>query len=193
MTAHQANNEASLVCASRNGDKEALRLLLMENWSWLKAIVYNIIGKSDEIDDVLQNICLGVIANIKGLRDPRRFRPWLAVLARREALSNRQKKNRKPSLSKLLQAQSNLDTSLDKPLEQMVQQEQYKEVLEAINALPDKYREVMLLKYTEDMTYNNIAEILDVPVTTVQIRLVRARRMVYEKITAKPIQNVSQD
>ena len=182
-----------MVCAGRNGDKEALRLLLMENWSWLKAIVYNIIGKSDEIDDVLQNICLRVIANIKGLRDPHRFRPWLAVLAKREALSNRQRNNRKPSLSKLLQAQSNLDTSHEKPLEQMVQQEQYKEVLEAINALPDKYREVMLLKYTEDMTYNNIAEILDVPVTTVQIRLVRARRMVYEKITAKPIQNVSQD
>ena len=192
MTAHQANNEAS-VCAGRKGDKEALRLLLMENWSWLKAIVYNILGKSDEIDDVLQNICLRVIANIRSLRDPRRFRPWLAVLARREALSARQRQNRKPCLSKLLQAQSDFDKSLEEPLEQMVQQEQYKEVLKAINSLPDKYREVMLLKYTEDMTYNDIAEILDIPLTTVQIRLVRARRMVYEKVTSESIQNVSQD
>ena len=182
-----------MVCAGRKGDKEALRLLLMENWSWLKAIVYNMIGKSDEIDDVLQNICLRVIANIKGLRDPRRFRPWLAVLAKREALSSRQRQNRKPTLSKMLQAQGDPEKSEENPLEQMVQNEQYREVLAAIKALPEKYREVMLMKYIKDMTYNDISEILDIPVTTVQIRLVRARRMVYEKVTAESIQNVSRD
>jgi len=193
MTAQQANKEVALVFAGRKGDKEALRLLLMENWPWLKAIVYNILGKSDEIDDVLQNICLRVITNIKHLRKPSSFRPWLAVLAKNEALSNRQKQNSKESLPQLLQAQGNSHKSEENPLEQMVQNEQYRKVLAAIAALPEKYREVMLLKYSKDMTYNNIAEILDIPITTVQIRLVRARRMIYEKITANPIQNVSQD
>jgi RNA polymerase sigma-70 factor (ECF subfamily) len=193
MTAQQANKEVALVFASRKGDKEALRLLLMENWPWLKAIVYNILGKSDEIDDVLQNICLRVITNIKGLRNPRRFRPWLAVLAKNEALSNRQKQKRKPSLPQLLQAQENSNKSEENPLEQMVQNEQYSKVLAAIEALPEKYKEVMLLKYAKDMTYKDIGEIIEIPITTVQIRLVRARRMVYEKITANPIQNVSQD
>lgn len=65
MTAQQKNNEAALVFAGRKGDKEALRLLLKENRSWLKAIVYNILGKSDEIDDVLQNICLRIILETK--------------------------------------------------------------------------------------------------------------------------------
>jgi DNA-directed RNA polymerase specialized sigma24 family protein len=40
-----------------------------------------------------------------------------------------------------------------------------------------------MLAYVSDLTYANIAEILDIPITTVQIRLVRARRMVYDKIT----------
>ena len=39
-----------------------------------------------------------------------------------------------------------------------------------------------MLKYTEDMSYAQISEIMDIPVTTVQIRLTRARRMVYNKV-----------
>ena len=48
--------------------------------------------------------------------------------------------------------------------------------------LAEKYREVYMLQHSGDVTYGQIAEILDVPVTTVQIRLVRARRMLYDKI-----------
>lgn len=65
MAAQQKNDEATLVLAGRKGDKEALCLLLMENWSWLKMIIYNIIGKFGKIDDVLQNIYLRIILETK--------------------------------------------------------------------------------------------------------------------------------
>ena len=42
-----------------------------------------------------------------------------------------------------------------------------------------------MLAYAGDLTYANIAEVLDIPVTTVQIRLVRARRMVYDRVSGK--------
>jgi RNA polymerase sigma-70 factor (ECF subfamily) len=189
MSSQPINNEAALVCAGRNGDKEALRLLLMNNWSWLKAIVYNITGNIDETDDVLQNICLRVIANIKHLRKPSSFRPWLAVLAKREALTIR-KKNKKPFSLQRHTTEVNHDQIQENPLEKMVQNERYGQVLGAIETLPQKYREVMLLKYINDITYSKIAEILEVPITTVQIRLVRGRRMVYERIADKPAQKV---
>lgn len=189
MSAEPINSDRVLVCASRNGDKEALRLLLKNNWSWLKAIVYNITGNIDETDDVLQNICLRVIANIKHLRKPSSFRPWLAVLARREALTIR-KKNKKTLSLQRHRTEVNHEQSQENPLEKMVQNEQYGQVLGAIETLPQKYREVMLLKYIKDMTYSKMAEILEIPITTVQIRLVRARRMVYERITDNPAQKV---
>jgi DNA-directed RNA polymerase specialized sigma24 family protein len=44
---------------------------------------------------------------------------------------------------------------------------------------------VFMLQHSGDLTYGQIAEILDVPVTTVQIRLVRARRMIYNDVTNK--------
>lgn len=51
-------------------------------------------------------------------------------------------------------------------------------------------REVFVMKYMKDMTYSEIGEIMELPITTVQIRLVRARRMIYNRMTGKPTDKV---
>ena len=96
MKTKARQNEVTLVCAARQGDREALQLLLGRNWPWLKGLAYSIVGDANDVDDVLQDICVRVIAKIDTLREPERFRPWLAVLARRLALRYRHQKARKP-------------------------------------------------------------------------------------------------
>lgn len=97
MTAEAWQNESALVRAAQRRDKEALQLLLTRNWAWLKGLVFSIVGDAGEIDDVLQDICVRVITKIDTLREPERFRPWLAVVARRQALRHRQQKAQRPS------------------------------------------------------------------------------------------------
>ena len=185
MAAERRQNESALVCAAQRRDKEALQLLLMRNWPWLKGLVYSIVTDAGEVDDVLQDICVRVIAKIDSLREPERFRPWLAVLARRQALRHRQRQARRPvRLSKEI-AESTCDESARMLLENMEQQEKCQQILAALHSLPEKYREVFMLAYSGDSTYAQIAEILDIPVTTVQIRLVRARRMIYDRVTSR--------
>jgi len=184
MTAEVGQNESALVCAAREGDKEALGLLLTRNWSWLKGLVYSIITNTYDIDDVLQEICVRVISKINTLREPERFRPWLAVLARRQAIRYSQRKNpRTVSLDEEVAGQL-CDYKADQLLV-IERREQYQQILEAVKALPEKYRQVFMLQYTGDLTYGQIAEILDIPFTTVQIRLVRARRMIYNQVLGK--------
>ncbi len=67
----------------------------------------------------------------------------------------------------------------------MEQKEQYQQIAQAVRALPEKYRQVFMLEYSSDLTYGQIAEILDIPITTVQIRLVRARRMIHDRIASR--------
>ncbi len=186
MKAKKKQNESALVCAARRGDKEAMRLLLGQNLDWLKGLVYGIVGDADDVDDVMQDICVRLIDKIDTLREPERFRPWLAVLAKRLALSYRRRKKQRPILisSEELACQHS-DENGGRFIEEIEQAEQYHKILEAVNALPDKYREVFMMAYTGELTYRQIADILDVPITTVQIRLVRARRMIYQKITGK--------
>ena len=92
-------NESELVCKARQGDKEAMRILLMRNWAWLKALVYSVVCDANDVDDVLQDICVRLISKIDTLRQPQRFRPWLAVLAKRQALRFRQQKKKRPVFS----------------------------------------------------------------------------------------------
>lgn len=185
MRTEGRQNESALVYAARQGDKEALRLLLVQNWTWLKALVYSIVGDAHDVDDILQDICVRVISKIEGLREPERFRPWLAVLARRQALRYRQQKNQSPTLLGEKIADQQPDESASQLLEYIERKEQCQQILDALKSLPDKYREVFLLEYSNDLTYGQIAEILDIPITTVQIRLVRARRLIYNRVAGK--------
>jgi len=185
MKTEGRQNESALVYAAWQGDKEALRLLLVQNWTWLKALVYSIVGDANDVDDILQDICVRVISKIEGLREPERFRPWLAVLARRQALRYRQQKNHSPTLLGERIADQQPDENASQLLEYIERKEQCQQILDALKSLPDKYREVFLLDYSNDLTYGQIAEILDIPITTVQIRLVRARRLIYNRVAGK--------
>jgi RNA polymerase sigma factor (sigma-70 family) len=185
MTTEKRQNESALVCAAQRSDKEALQRLLTHNWPWLKGLVYSIIGDADEVDDVLQDICVRVIAKIDSLCEPERFRPWLAVLARHQALRHRQRKARRPVLLDEEMAELQCDEKAQQLFEKVEQKEQCRQILQVVQSLPEKYRQVFMLAYAGDLTYGNIAEILDIPITTVQIRLVRARRMIYDRVSGK--------
>ncbi len=183
-------NESALVYSAQRGDKEAMQLLLTHNWTWLKGLVYSIVSRADQIDDVLQDICVRVIKKIDTLREPERFRPWLAVLARREALKFRQRRAKQPMQLQEEFAELAGDQKARQSYESMEQKELYGQIIGAIRLLPEKYRQVFMLQHSGDLTYGQIAEILDVPVTTVQIRLVRARRMIYNTVTNKDSKKV---
>lgn len=176
-------NESALVCAAQRGDREAVQLLLTRNWNWLKGLVYSSVGDCHDVDDVLQDICVRVITKIYTLRDPQRFRPWLAVLAQRQALRHRRKRSQRPVGLDEEIVNCQCDDKAERFLEDIEQKEQCEQILTAIKSLPAKYREVLMLEYSSDLTYAQVAQILDVPLTTVQIRLVRARRMIYNRIT----------
>ncbi len=81
------------------------------------------------------------------------------------------------------------DTAAD-PVESIACAEQLELIRSAIKRLPDKYREVFMLAHAGDVTYAQIAEILDIPVTTVQIRLVRARRMIHDLVVTGKVDKI---
>lgn len=192
MAAQITQNESALASAAQRHDKEALQTLLERNWAWLKGLVFSIVGDPGEVDDVLQDICVRVISKIDTLRQPERFRPWLAVLARRQALRHRQQRAARPvPLSSGLFTQDEELASV-KPDEKagesflaIENREQCRKIWEAVQSLPEKYRQVFVLQHAGDLTYGQIAEVLDVPLTTVQIRLVRARRMVIDRVAGE--------
>ena len=67
----------------------------------------------------------------------------------------------------------------------MVRSETHQRVLNAIAGLPEIYREPFVLRHLEDWSYKQIAEAMDMPVDTVETRLVRARRLLREALKGR--------
>ena len=182
MIDSETQSELQLVVAACRSDKEALQKLLKANWGWLKGLVYSVLGGAQDLDDVMQEICLRVIQNIRSLREPQRFRGWLAVLARREAVRHCQSRPRKLIPFDGGPLPEYADDYADDPSEDIEKKEMCGRVLAAVQRLPEKYREVFILAHSGALTYAQMAEVLDVPITTMQIRLVRARQMIRDQV-----------
>ncbi len=172
-------NDAMLAAAAAAGNKAALETLLRRNWPWLKGIVLATVCRGDWLDDIMQDICLKVIDNIASLKEPERFGPWLAVIARNEAVNMLRQQAKQTQLSQSLHEDAAADAAHEPP-RQLWPQETGESLWAALKRLPEKYREVFVLKYIHDYSYAQIAEAMDIPFTTVQIRLTRARRMLLE-------------
>jgi RNA polymerase sigma-70 factor (ECF subfamily) len=182
MKADETQNESVLIDAARAGDKDALQTLLTCHWSWLKALVYGTLGSARELDDAMQDVCLRVVTRVHTLREPECFRAWLAVLARREALKYCRPRTRTATQVDVEPEDLPLTVQVEGPLETLERRELCRRVLDAVEELPQIYREVFALAHTGELTYAQMAKVLDVPMTTMQIRLVRARRMIQKQI-----------
>jgi len=186
MMATSPQNESALASQACRGDRRALRRLLLQQWSWMRAMVWGIVGDPHDADDVLQDVCVRVLSRIETLREPERFRPWLASVVRHEAISFRRRRKRRPGPLDPVRAEG-IPAAGTASAED---QEDRRRLHEAIEALPPKYREVLMLQLTGHYSYADIAELLGVPVTTVQVRLVRARRMVHDHMMGIPVNRV---
>lgn len=175
-------NELALICAARDGNREALDTLLTRHWAWLKALVYAVLADPWDIDDVLQEVCLRVVTRVHTLREPECFCAWLAILVRREAIKHHRGRSRRSNLMDAASAVISESQADPDPLDRLEREELCRKVLGAVSTLPEKYREVFMLAHSGELTYAQMAEVLDVPVTTMQIRLVRARRMVQNQL-----------
>ena len=175
-------NESMLALAASRGDRAALETLLRRNWPWLKGMALSRVYQADLADDILQEVCVKVIDNIHTLKEPERFKPWLATIARREIVNiRRQQAKQNTLLNSMMQQEARSGDEHD-PRRDHWPQEACESILAALKRLPEKYQEVFVLKYIKDYSYAEIAETLDIPFTTVQIRLTRGRRMIYDSV-----------
>ena len=170
-----------LALAASRGDKAALSALLRRNWPWLKGMALAGVYRSDLADDILQEICIKVIDKIDTLKEPERFKPWLATIARREIVNMRREQSKNAAHLKHLQ-EAGLRAEDSGPRQEHWSEEACESIRAALKRLPEKYREVFVLKYIKDYSYAEIAETLDIPFTTVQIRLTRSRRMILDLV-----------
>jgi RNA polymerase sigma factor (sigma-70 family) len=149
---------------------------LAEHDRWLRTIVLARLGERQAVDEVMQEVA---VAQRAPLSDLARVGAWLYRLAVRQALLYRRRHGRQRKLVGAFvasQASERAASHSPDPLDLLLRDERRALVREALQRLPRRDREILLLKYTEDWSYRELAMHLGVSESAVEARLHRARQ-----------------
>ena len=178
MPDYRETGEAVLVALAQSGDKDALEALLRRFYRPLRAFVTPLVGAS-HADDVLQEIALLIVQNVRYLRHPAAFRPWAFRLASRRAFRHLKRETR----WKRLETDPELIASLPAPGPPPDALEPG--LLALIERVSPASRAVLLLHYQQQLSIEETALVLHIPVGTAKSRLAYGVSVLRKLVTQK--------
>jgi RNA polymerase sigma-70 factor (ECF subfamily) len=144
---------------------------------WLRTVVLARLQEAQAVDDVMQEVALAAVRQAAPLADVTKLAPWLYQLAVRQSLLYRRKCGRRRKLLGRVLAGSGTGQEPEaQPLHWLLASERRLLVRQALELLAARDAQILLLKYTEDWNYHQIAAHLGCSHAAVEARLHRARQ-----------------
>ncbi len=184
----EAGHSAALVARARQGDREAFDGLVELYTPQIYNLALRITGSREEAEDCAQEAFLRAFSALRGFRGEAAFSTWLYRVAVNVSNDAAKRRARQPlSASELAGSDSEDDPPelgdlarpdtppANAPEQAVLQQQRRRVVLQAIRALPEKHRTVIILHDIQDLSYDQIALVTKTRVGTVKSRLNRAR------------------
>jgi RNA polymerase sigma-70 factor (ECF subfamily) len=168
---------------------------LAQHDRWLRTVALARLHEPQAVEEVLQEVALAAVRQAAPLADAGKVAPWLYRLTVRQALLYRRKTGRRRRLVDRYRGEvgatgGGRDRVLD-PLDWLLAEERRKQVRAALARLPARDAEMLLLKYTENWNYHQIAAHLGITHSAVEARLHRARRKLRQELAAMHVEEVS--
>ena len=159
----------------QQGDAEIFGVLVERYEPKLLRYGRKFLSTHEDIEDIVQDIFLSAYQNMQSFDASQRFSPWIYRIAHNAFVNGLRKKSRNPLVF------IDFDTLVSHPVyedpadAERDQREMKVMIDKGLEKIPDKYREVLILFYLEEVPYKEIAEILQVPQNTVGVRLRRGK------------------
>jgi RNA polymerase sigma-70 factor (ECF subfamily) len=169
--------------------------LLGRHDRWLRTVVYARTGQAEAVEEVMQEVALAAVRQQAPIRDPAKIAPWLYRLAVTQSLLYRRKHGRRRKLTEGYARNfrpTEEDTRQLDPLGWLLADERQRLVREALARLPRREGEMLLLKYTEDWSYRDLAAHLGISPCAVEARLHRARGRLRTELAAADVVNATE-
>ncbi len=142
----------------------------------------------EEAKDIIQEIFIRVYRNLNGFNHKLKFSSWIYRIAHNEIINQHRKTKLRSAIAPLnIEDEANLIDSINDTIEidgAYENLENAERVRKALTELPDKYREILVLRYLEDKSYDEISDILRKPLGTVATQINRAK-VSFKKIAGR--------
>ncbi len=177
-------SDEELAFKAARGDKEAFAELVRRYQKPIFAMAYRMVGNREDARDIAQEAFLKAYRALARFKENSRFSPWLYSIANNLCIDALRRKGRNNvSLDEPLPdgGERQVAGGMD-PLKELEKQETSQQVQTAIDALPAKFKSVLLLRHMQELSYEEIAQTLGIPVSSVKTHLFRAREALRKQI-----------
>ena len=178
-----ATSDARLVEAALAGDDNAFGDLVTRYQDRLFNTLVHCLGSPDDAEDAVQDALLQAYAKLASFRGASQFYTWLYRIAMNVGLTQLRRRKPVASLDHAKEALGEEPPAADDgPEQRLLADERVAHVQAALADLGDQHRQILVLREIEGFSYEEIAEVLDLPVGTVRSRLFRARGQIKDRL-----------
>jgi RNA polymerase sigma-70 factor (ECF subfamily) len=188
------SDDAALAEALREGREEAYERLIDLYQQPVHQLVYRLLNDPGESSDVVQEVFLKVFRNIHHFRGNSSLRTWIYRIAVNEAHNRRRWFSRHRRQEIVLGCDSDepsrspsgvLADPAGSPFELAVSEEAERILMSALDQISPNFREAVILRDVQDLSYEDIAEVLQISLGTVKSRILRGREALRQQLTGR--------
>ncbi len=184
--------EQALIAAARSGDQFAFTALVDAHYAQVYGLACRTVRDPDEAAEIAQDVFLAAWRNLGSFRGEARFSTWLYRITYRRCLQSIEaQQNRLAALRQFASLHlERLANEWSEMQATIAEQEWSQAIRDQITALPAKYQMVLFLRHFQDLSYEEIAQQLTIPISTVKTHLFRARAMLRERLQGVALPDV---
>jgi RNA polymerase sigma-70 factor (ECF subfamily) len=172
--------DEQIVSSILNGDKEAYREIIKRYDNKLSRYLSKFSSNKDDIEDILQIVFIKAYKNLYGFDLNKKFTSWIYRIAHNEAVNHLKKyKGDRISLDDVEYKLIDEKADINKEADRMFLKKDIECVISKMNI---KYREPIVLYFFEDMTYEEISDVLRMPKSTVGTLISRGKGLIRENL-----------
>ncbi|MDA0986967.1 MAG: sigma-70 family RNA polymerase sigma factor [Bacteroidetes bacterium] len=179
-----AQDDSELIKQFLAGDEKAFNLLVYRYQERVYWLVRRIVVDHDSANDVVQDVFIKVHSSLKGFKGESSLYTWLYRIALNFSFNELRKRKIRQSFS-IEQDEIDIESEDESP-EKFVISNEYKKIIEeAIKTLPEKQRKVFILRYYEEMPFNEISKLLKTSVGGLKANYFHALKKIGKYVKSK--------
>lgn len=171
-----------------DGDEKAYECLLLRYKNGIYNLIFQMIKNHEETEDLVQETFIKAFHNLQSYNNSYAFSTWLYKIAYNHSIDAIRKKKLKtlpldrPIKLKEGEVHHQIKDNALSPEGSYIFSERKALIKKTISELPERYRQAIILRHQDDKSYEEISEILKIPLGTVKARIFRAREMLKKRL-----------
>ncbi|MCR4416536.1 MAG: sigma-70 family RNA polymerase sigma factor [Ignavibacteria bacterium] len=177
--------------AALSGDQDAFAWLMKKYKGPLQNLIYKMVSDKNEIEDLIQEVFIKAFNSLRNYSQEYAFSTWIYRIAINNTIDYLRKKKLETFSIDIDSEEDDDRPKFEIPdssysADANIILEQRQQIInDAINSLPEKYKKVIELRHKEELSYEEISEILNLPIGTVKAHLFRARELLNKYLKDK--------